>query len=266
MESRRLTVTDFGRMKREGVAIAALTAYDAITAAMLDDAGIDLVLVGDSLGTVFQGHDSTVPVTLDHMIYHGEIVARVVSRAFVAVDMPFMTYQVSVEDALRNAGIIMQKTGCCAVKLEGGLRIRDAIARMVSSGIPVMGHVGLTPQSVHAFGGYGVRGRDDRQTVLDDARAVEDAGAFAVVLEKVPRNLAREITETLSIPTIGIGAGPHCDGQILVTEDMLGLFTAFKPAFVRRYADLAASAGDGIAAYINDVRERSFPTDEESYD
>jgi 3-methyl-2-oxobutanoate hydroxymethyltransferase len=266
MESRPLTVTDFGDMKREGVSIAALTAYDAITAVLLDEAGVDLVLVGDSLGTVYQGHGSTVPVTLEQMIYHGTIVSRVVSHALVAVDMPFMTYQVSTEDALRNAGLIMQKTGCSAVKLEGGLRTQKAIDGVVANGIPVIGHVGLTPQSVHAFGGYGVRGRDDRQAILDDARAVEDAGAFAVVLEKMPRTLAREITEMLSIPTIGIGAGPHCDGQILVTEDMLGLFTAFKPAFVRRYAELAEAARGGIAAYLSDVRDRSFPTDEESYD
>ena len=262
----RRTVTDIARMKREGAPIAALTAYDALFAAILDDAGVDIVLVGDSLGNVFQGHETTVPVTLEHMIYHGEIVARSVQRALVAVDMPFMTFQVSVEDALRNAGAVMQRTGCQAVKLEGGVRTAQAIARLVESGVPVMGHIGLTPQSVHAFGGYDVRGRDDRDALLADARAIEAAGAFCIVLEKIPRDLAKQITAELSIPTIGIGAGPDCDGQILVTADMLGLFTGFKPAFVRRYADIADRVREGVAAYIRDVRDRSYPSAAESYE
>lgn len=262
----RLTVTDIARMKREGTPIAVLTACDALIAAILDDAGVDIVLVGDSLANVFQGRDTTVPVTLDQMIYHGEIVARSVRHALVAVDMPFMTFQVSAEDALRNAGAVMQQTGCQAVKLEGGVRTAPAIARLVETGIPVMGHIGLTPQSVNAFGGFGVRGRDDGDALLADARATEDAGAFAIVLEKIPRNLAKQITDALSIPTIGIGAGPDCDGQVLVTADILGLFTKFKPSFVRRYADLADVAREGIATYIRDVRDRSFPSETESYE
>ncbi len=262
----RYTVTDIARMKREGVPIAALTAYDALFAAILDDAGVDIVLVGDSLGNVFQGRETTVPVTLEHMIYHGEIVARSVRRALVAVDMPFMTFQVNAEDALRNAGTVMQRTGCQAVKLEGGVRSAPVISRLVETGIPVMGHIGLTPQSVHAFGGFGVRGREDGSEMLQDARAVEAAGAFCIVLEKIPRDLAKQITMELSIPTIGIGAGPDCDGQILVTADMLGLFAEFKPAFVRRYAGLADAAREGITAYIRDVRDRSFPSAAESYE
>jgi len=265
MGDKSLTVKDFTRMKKEGRRIAALTAYDALFAALLDEAGIDLVLVGDSLGNVFQGRTTTIPVTLDDMIYHGEIVARAVKRALVAVDMPFMSFQVSPEDAVRNAGAIMKETGCTAVKLEGGRTLTAVISRIIGAGIPVIGHVGLTPQSVHVFGGYGVRGRDDRQGVLDDAVAVEDAGAFAVVLEKMPADLAAEITGRLTIPTIGIGAGPHCDGQILVTTDMLGLNPGFNPAFVRRYAELARDVTKGVGRYIDDVREGAFPAEGESY-
>jgi 3-methyl-2-oxobutanoate hydroxymethyltransferase len=262
----RRTVIDIARMKREGVPIAVLTAYDALFAAILDDTGVDIVLVGDSLGNVFQGRETTLPVTLDQMIYHGEIVARSVSKSLVAVDMPFMTFQVSAEDTLRNAGEIMKRTGCQAVKLEGGVRTASVIARLVETGIPVIGHIGLTPQSVNAFGGFGVQGRDNGDAMLADARATEAAGAFAIVLEKIPRDLAKQITAELSIPTIGIGAGPDCDGQVLVTPDLLGLFTAFKPAFVRRYANLADAAREGVAAYIHDVRARTFPSSEESYE
>jgi 3-methyl-2-oxobutanoate hydroxymethyltransferase len=200
------------------------------------------------------------------MIYHGEIVARSVKRAFVVVDMPFLSFQVNPDDTVRNAGDVMKKTGCKAVKLEGGVSIAGTIRRLVDSGIPVLGHVGLTPQSVHSFGGFDVRGRDDGQAIIDDALAVQEAGAFAVVLEKIPRSLAAEITGRLSIPTIGIGAGAGCDGQILVVADMLGLFRAFRPAFVRRYADLAGSTLDGVRRYIADVRSGDFPSDKESYD
>lgn len=266
MNDGSLTILDFQRMKREGVRITALTAYDALFAGLLDEAGIDLILVGDSLGNVFQGRDSTIPVTLEEMVYHGEIVVRSVKRGFVVVDMPFMSYQVSNEDAVRNAGFIMKKTGCKGVKLEGGAAVRDTIRRIVDIGIPVLGHIGLTPQSVNIFGGYGVQGRSNRQKVIDDAQAVEDAGAFAVVMEKIPKNLAREITDSLSIPTIGIGAGPFCNGQILVTQDMLGLFRAFKPKFARRYVELADSALQVLRTFISDVRNGAFPSDEESYE
>ena len=266
MSNKQVTVNDFRRMKGEGVRITALTAYDALFAALLDEAGIDLILVGDSLGNVFQGRETTLPVTIEEMIYHGEIVARSVARSFVVVDMPFMSYQASSEDAVRSSGNVMKKTGCNAVKLEGGAAIKDTIRSLVDIGIPVLGHIGLTPQSVNVFGGYGVQGRDNQQKVIDDALSVEEAGAFAVVMEKIPVSLAKEITDKLLIPTIGIGAGPHCDGQILVTEDVLGLFRKFKPKFVRRYAGLADSALNGLSKYIDDVKKGTFPSDKESYD
>ncbi len=266
MSVKRVTVNYFRKMKEEGKRFSTLTAYDALTASILDEAGIDLVLVGDSLGNVFQGRETTIPVTLDHMIYHGEIVSRSVSRAFVVVDMPFMSFQVSVEDAVRNAGRIMQESGCHAVKLEGGVRTSSQISAIVSTGIPVLGHVGLTPQSVHAFGGYGVRGKDSPDALIEDALAVQEAGAFGVVLEKIPRSLAKRITETLTIPTIGIGAGPHCDGQVIVIADLLGLFKKFKPSFVRRYAELADTISDAVTNYKRDVEDGSFPDDSESYD
>ncbi|MFC1651084.1 3-methyl-2-oxobutanoate hydroxymethyltransferase [Candidatus Latescibacterota bacterium] len=266
MKSKSVNVDDFKRMKVEGKKITALTAYSSLFAAFLDEAGIDLILIGDSLGNVFQGRDSTIPVTLEEMIYHGEIVARCVSRAFVVVDMPFMSYQVNAEDALRNAGAVMKRTGCNAVKLEGGITIKNTIRHIVDVGIPVLAHIGLTPQSVNALGGYKVQGREDRKRIIEDARAVEEAGAFAVVMEKIPRSLAEEITNKLSIPTIGIGAGPGCDGQILVTEDMLGLFREYKPKFVRKYAELADGALKGLEHYIEDVKNGVFPSDEESYD
>lgn len=266
MSGKAITVNDFKKMKESGRKIAVLTAYDALFAALLDEAGIDMVLVGDSLGNVFQGHATTLSVTLDQMIYHGEIVARSVERAFVCIDMPFLTFQISAEEALRNAGEIMRKTGCGGVKLEGGVRTASTIRRIVETGIPVFAHVGLTPQSVHAFGGFGVRGRDDGERIIEDALAVEEAGSFAVVLEKIPRNLAAKITEKLSIPTIGIGAGPYCDGQVIVTPDMLGLFKKFKPSFVRRYAEIGDIALDSFTHYIEDVRAGRFPTDQESYE
>lgn len=266
MSEKELNVKDFHRMKSEGIPITALTAYDALFAAFLDEAGIDLILVGDSLGNVFQGRETTLPVTLEEMIYHGEIVARVVARAFVLVDMPFMSYQASEEEAVRNAGQIMKKTCADGVKLEGGVTMLNTIRRIVDIGIPVLGHIGLTPQSVNVFGGYGVQGRNNRTRIIDDARAVEEAGAFAVVMEKIPRDLALEITEMLTIPTIGIGAGPHCDGQILVTQDMLGLTRAFHPKFVRAYADLADTVLQGLAGYCEDVKNRRFPSEDESYD
>ncbi len=265
MAVRPVAVTDFKTMKLNGTRIAVLTAYDAIFARILDESGIDIVLVGDSLANVFQGRSTTIPVTLDEMIYHGEIVARAVKRAFVVVDMPFMSFQVSSEDALRNAGRLIKETGARAVKIEGGAARSETIRRIVDAGIPVLGHVGLTPQSVNVFGGYGIQGRNNRDSVIEDARATSDAGAFAVVLEKIPRELAGEITRTIPIPTIGIGAGPECDGQVLVTPDLLGLFTDFKARFVRRYAELGEISSRAVTEYIEDVRAGGFPSDDESY-
>ena len=266
MNEKPVTVNDFKRMKKEGVPVTALTAYDCVFAALLDKAGIDLILVGDSLANVFQGRKTTIPVTVEEMIYHAEIVARSVKRAFVVVDMPFMSFQVNPEEALRNAGTMIKKTGCSAVKLEGGFPVTGTIRKIVDAGIPVLGHLGLTPQSVNVFGGYGVRGKDNGHEMIGEAQAVEEAGAFAVVIEKIPRTLAKDISEKLTIPTIGIGAGPDCDGQILVTTDMLGLNPGFNPKFVRHYADLAVNALAGLQGYCDDVRLRKFPSADESYE
>lgn len=265
-ERHRRTVNDFREMKTRGEKITVLTAYDAFIAGILDEADIDMVLVGDSLGNVIQGRETTIPVTLRDMIYHGEIVARNAQHSFVAVDMPFLSFRAGEDEALRNAGLIMQQTGCQAVKPEGGVYTAPIIRRIVRMGIPVLGHIGLTPQSVNIFGGFGVRGRENRQAIIDDALAVEDAGAFAVVVEKIPASLATEITEKLTIPTIGIGAGIGCDGQVLVINDMLGMFDKFKPSFVRRYAALADAARDGVKRYMEDVRAGEFPGEKESYE
>ncbi|MHB9030343.1 MAG: 3-methyl-2-oxobutanoate hydroxymethyltransferase [Candidatus Latescibacterota bacterium] len=265
MSEKPMTVNDFRTMKQGGKRIACLTAYDALFARLLDEAGMDLILVGDSLANVFQGRETTIPVTLEQMIYHGEIVARAVRRAFVAVDMPFLSFQVNSEDALRNAGRMVKETGCQGVKIEGGITMRETIRRIVDAGIPVLGHVGMTPQSVNVFGGFGLQGRENRQAVVKDALAVEESGAFAVVLEKIPRELAAEITGRLSIPTIGIGAGAGCDGQVLVTPDMLGLFSDFRPRFARRYAEIGDIAGNCFRNYIADVRSGDFPSESESY-
>ncbi|MFA6471615.1 MAG: 3-methyl-2-oxobutanoate hydroxymethyltransferase [Candidatus Latescibacterota bacterium] len=265
MTERPLAVTDFKKMKEQKTRITVLTAYDACFAYLLDESGIDMVLVGDSLANVFQGRNTTLPVTIEQMIYHGEIVARSVKRAFVAIDMPFMSFQVSPEDALRNAGRMVKETGCRAVKVEGGTDMIETIRHIVKAGIPVIGHVGMTPQSVNVFGGYGLRGKQNRSQVIEDAVAVEEAGAFAVVLEKIPKELAAEITGKLSIPTIGIGAGPECDGQVLVGADMLGLFSGMQPRFVRRYAELGDAVREAFRRYIDDVRSGAFPSDKESY-
>jgi 3-methyl-2-oxobutanoate hydroxymethyltransferase len=265
MSEQPLSVTDFKKMKSQRTRITVLTAYDALFSRLLDESGIDIILVGDSLANVFQGYDTTLPVTIEQMIYHGEIVAREVKRAFVAIDMPFMSFQVSVEDALRNAGKMIKETGCKAVKLEGGTEMMETIRKIVNIGIPVLGHVGLTPQSVNVFGGYGLQGKKNRSQVMEDAFAVEEAGAFAVVLEKMPKELAVEITGKLSIPTIGIGAGSGCDGQVLVSADMLGLFSGFQPRFVRRYAELGDTTREAFKRYIEDVRSGAFPSDNESY-
>jgi 3-methyl-2-oxobutanoate hydroxymethyltransferase len=247
---------------------AVLTAYDVVFARLADQAGIDVVLVGDSLGMVVQGERNTLPVTLDDMVYHTRIVSRGVRRAHLVADMPFMSYQASVEDGLRAAGRLLKEGRAEAVKLEGGVEIAELVRRLVAAGIPVMGHVGLTPQSVHEFGGFKIQGRSDAQhaKILADARAVADAGAYAVVVETVPQALAVEITRAIPVITIGIGAGPACDGQVMVMHDLLGLEPAWKPRFVRRYAEMGKAVGDAFAAYAADVRSGRFPAADESFD
>jgi 3-methyl-2-oxobutanoate hydroxymethyltransferase len=262
-ESRPVTLPDFARWKPQGRKIAVLTAYDFTMARVLDAAGADCLLVGDSLGTVVQGHDTTLRVTLDQMVYHAEMVARASKRAFVVADLPFGSYQASTEQAVLSAARFLKETQCQAVKLEGGKRSSQTIRAIVEAGIPVMGHIGLTPQSVRRFGGYKVQRNGEE--ILADAHAVADAGAFAIVLECVPSELATGVTAQLPIPTIGIGAGAGCDGQVLVIHDMLGLFQAFRPKFVRRYADLGEVVRDAAARYVADVRSGSFPTAEESF-
>jgi len=263
----KVTTQALREMKSRGKKIVALTAYDYIMGSILDAAGVDMLLVGDSMGTVVQGHVTTVSVTFDQVRYHSEIVSRSAQRAFVVADMPFLSYHVSVEEALRNAGTLLKESLVEAVKLEGGRSITPTVSRLSSAGIPVMGHVGLTPQHIHQFGTYKVRGTTEEEAteIFEDAVALQEAGAFGVVLEKIPSQLAARITEELSIPTIGIGAGPHCDGQILVTHDMLGLFTQFHPRFVRRYGDMEKTMGEAISRYVQDVRNTEFPNDSESY-
>jgi 3-methyl-2-oxobutanoate hydroxymethyltransferase len=266
-EIKRITTKSLSLMKKKGIKISALTAYDFITANILDEAGIDIVLVGDSLGNVFQGNDTTLPVTMDEMIYHTKAVTKGVTRAMVVVDMPFMSYQLSTDEGFRNAGRIMKETSAGAVKLEGGERVAETVKKITAAGIPVMGHLGLTPQSIHQFGSYRERGKDKQEAdeILKDAKVIEEAGAFAIVLEKIPASLGKKVSESISIPTIGIGAGAYCDGQILVTPDMLGLNIDFHPRFVRHYAKLAEEINSGVKKYIDDVRKQQFPTEEESY-
>ena len=264
---KKVTTNSLRRMKKRGDRVSALTAYDFLMAELLDQAGIDVILVGDSVATVVQGRDTTVPVTLDQMVYHATMVARAVNRALVVGDLPFMTYQVNVDEALRNAGRMVKDAAVEAVKLEGGELICPTVRRIVDAGIPVMGHLGLTPQSIHKFGTYQVRATDKKEAdqLRRDARALQDAGACAIVLEKIPADLAAEVSQSIEIPTIGIGAGKGCDGQILVSHDMLGLYTKFHPRFVRRYGELAKGMLDAFAAYSSDVKSNSFPSDDESY-
>lgn len=265
---RGTTVADVLAMKERGEKIAVLTAYDFLFAGIVERAGVEVVLVGDSLAQVVLGLDSTLPVTLDEMIHHARAVRRGLRRALLVVDMPFLTYQVSREEALRNAGRIMRETGAAAVKLEGGSpEIAGTIAALVGVGIPVMGHVGFTPQSVHVLGGFRVQGRDDdsRERVLREARRIEEAGAFAVVLELVPGPLAREVTRSLRVPTIGIGAGADCDGQVLVLPDMLGLNHDFAPRFLRRFAELGMQAETGVRDYVAAVKAGEYPAPEHTF-
>jgi 3-methyl-2-oxobutanoate hydroxymethyltransferase len=254
-------------MKQTGEKICMLTAYDYLVAKYLDQVGIDIILVGDSLGNVVQGYETTLPVTVDDMIYHAKAVKRIVKNALIVVDMPFMSFQTSIDDAVRNAGRIMKEVGVGAVKLEGGAYIADIVKHLVKIGIPVMGHLGLTPQAINKFGTYEVRAQTRREAdeLIEDARILSDAGVFAIVLEKIPATLAKKVTATVSVPTIGIGAGPHCDGQVLVVYDMLGLTEEFKPRFVRRYAELAETMRAAFRKYIADVRSENFPTGKESY-
>ncbi|MCI0707694.1 MAG: 3-methyl-2-oxobutanoate hydroxymethyltransferase [Ignavibacteriae bacterium] len=264
---KRVTTRTIAEMKRGSSKIACLTAYDYLTARLLDQAGVDLILVGDSLGMVFQGHETTLAVTLEEMIYHTKAVIRGVERAMVVLDMPFMSYQASAEEGFRNAGRVMKETGAGAVKFEGGERIAELVRMTTQAGIPVVGHLGLTPQSIRQFGGYQPRGvsAGEAKRILRDAKALEEAGAFAVVLEKIPSSLAGKITKSLSIPTIGIGAGLQCDGQVLVVSDMLGIYEDFHPRFVRRYARLADTIRTAVGAYVNDVKTKKFPSQKESY-
>lgn len=261
-----MTVLEFQQYKKDRKKLVVVTAYDALFARIVEQAGIRVILVGDSLGVVVQGKPNTLTVTMEDMLYHTKLVAGAVQRSLVIADMPFMSYQASTEDAVRNAGRLLQ-AGAAAVKLEGGAVMADRIKAMASIGIPVMGHLGMTPQSVHALGGYKVQGKveDHAATLLEDAKALEAAGAFALVLEALPADLARKITQALSISTIGIGAGHHCDGQVLVIYDLLGLFDTFIPKFVKTYAHLKADALQALGRYKEEVEQGKFPSDSESY-
>jgi 3-methyl-2-oxobutanoate hydroxymethyltransferase len=266
-ETAHITTKVLSVMKQRGEKIAMLTAYDFLTAKFLDEAGIEVILVGDSLGNVIQGNETTLPVTLEEMIYHTKIVKRAVRNAIVVGDMTFMSYQVGVKEAITNCGRIMKESGCDAVKMEGGDYIAETVRRVVEIGIPVMGHLGLTPQSINKFGSYKTRGTEkgEADKIFSDALLLEKAGCFAIVLEKIPAKLGTKISKALKIPTIGIGAGPNCDGQVLVTHDMLGLVEEFKPRFVRRYASMAVDTKDAFRRYMKDVKDGKFPTVNESY-
>jgi 3-methyl-2-oxobutanoate hydroxymethyltransferase len=253
-----MTVPRFVRAKQRAEKLAMLTGYDHLWASILDEAGVDSILVGDSLGMVVQGKASTLPVTLDEIIYHAEMVCRAVKYALVVVDLPFMTFHISPEDAIRNAGRIIKETGAAAVKLEGGVNQAEVIRRLTAAEIPVMAHVGMKPQSMLKYGGMH-RIQRDREQLLKDAKAVTEAGAFAIVLELIPQEIAKAITESVAIPTIGIGAGPDCDGQVLVTPDMLGLTAGFNPKYLKRFADLRNKAQEAMQEYVKEVRAGTFP-------
>lgn len=260
----KITILDIYKKKAEGRKITMLTAYDFPTAQIVDQAGIDMILVGDSLGNVVQGVSNTLPVTMDEMIYHTKMVSRAAQTAMVVGDMPFLSYQAHKAEAIRNAGRFLKEAGAECVKLEGGSRMAETIRAIVDAGIPVMAHIGLTPQYVHVLGGFKVQGRDDaaREKLLADARAVQDAGAFSVVIEAVPAGLGKEITAMLRIPAIGIGAGPDCDGQVLVLHDLLGVFDRFTPRFVKQYAQLKGLALDAVRQYKEEVEAGDFPAEE----
>jgi 3-methyl-2-oxobutanoate hydroxymethyltransferase len=263
---RKITVPEI-RARKGGAPLAMVTAYDFTMARLLDEGGADLLLVGDSLGMVVQGHPTTLPVTVDEICYHGRAVGRGARRAHVVGDMPFMSFQVSPERALENAGRMIKEGGFESIKLEGGEEVAEHVRRIVAAGIPVMGHVGLTPQSVHAMGGFKVQGKDEEaaERVLDGARALDEAGAYAIVLEAIPPDLAAAVTEAVSVPTIGIGAGPACDGQVLVCYDLLGMFPDLKPKFAKRFAEVGEQIIEATRAYVDEVKGRSFPGAEHTF-
>jgi 3-methyl-2-oxobutanoate hydroxymethyltransferase len=263
----KVTINDFLKKKQEGQKITMLTAYDYPFAQIVDEAGIDAILVGDSLAMVVQGLDNTLPVTMDEMAYHTKMVSRAAKRAMIIADMPYLSYQISVEDAVRNAGRFIKEAGAHAVKIEGGREVSEKVEAMTKAEIPVMAHIGLTPQAIHRMGGYKVQGRTEEaaKTLMEDAKILQDAGAFSLLLEAIPAGLAAQITKDLTIPTIGIGAGPHCDGQVLVIHDVLGLFERFVPKFVKRYANLKEDALEAIKQYKEEVEKGLFPGKEHSF-
>ncbi len=264
---KRVTTLDLVQMKRKGQRIVMITAYDALFGALVDAAGVDVVLVGDSVAPVLAGEETTIPATVDQMIYHGRITRRGVKRALVVVDLPFLSYQVSIPDAVANAGRILKETGATAVKLEGGAAWAPTISALVGAGIPVMGHLGFTPQSVHQLGGFKIQGKqaDGALQLVEDAKALERAGAFAMVLELMPGPVAASVTRAVSIPTIGIGAGPECDGQVLVLHDMLGLNEGFTPKFLKRYAELGQAVRDAVGRFGDEVRGGQYPGPEHTH-
>ena len=265
---KRVTTHQLQAMKDRGEKISMLTAYDFSMARILDSAGIDVILVGDSASNVMAGNETTLPITLDHMIYHATSVVKAINRAFVVVDIPFGSYQGNSNEALRSAIRIMKESGAHGVKVEGGKEIRESVERILSAGVPVMGHLGLTPQSIFKFGTYTVRAKDQKEAekLVEDAQILEDCGCFAIVLEKIPASLARKVAEQVSIPVIGIGAGPHVDGQVLVIHDMLGITQEFQPRFLRQYADLDKIMTNAFDQYIKDVKSGDFPNEQESYE
>lgn len=266
-EIKKVTTDTLRKMKQKGEKISMLTAYDFTTAKMVDAGGVDTILVGDSAANVMAGYSTTLPITLDQMIYHAQSVVRGVKRAFVIVDLPFGTYQSNPEKALESAIRIMKETDAHAIKLEGGAEVADSIKKIVDAGIPVMGHLGLTPQSINQFGGYGLRAKEEAEAekLLSDAKLLEKIGCFSLVLEKIPATLAKKVTEQLSIPTIGIGAGADCDGQVLVYHDMVGMNEGFAPKFLRKYLNLYTEITNAVAEYVADVKSQSFPNEKESY-
>lgn len=266
-EVKRITTNTIHEMKQKGEKIAMLTSYDFSMATIVDEGGIDVILVGDSASNVMAGHETTLPITLDQMIYHAASVVRAVKRAMVVVDLPFGSYQGNSKEALNSSIRIMKESGAHAVKLEGGLEVRESIERIITAGIPVMGHLGLTPQSIYKFGTYTVRAKEqaEAEKLKSDIMILQEAGCFAVVLEKIPAKLAQEVTESSRIPTIGIGAGPHCDGQVLVVNDMIGLTKGFKPRFLRQYLNLFEEISGAVSSYVKDVKKGDFPNEKEQY-
>lgn len=266
-EIKKITTHQLQAMKERGEKISMLTAYDYSMAKLIDGAGVDIILVGDSASNVMAGHETTLPITLDQMIYHASSVIRAVRRSFVVVDIPFGSYQGNSSEALRSAIRIMKESGAHSVKMEGGAEIKESITRVLSAGVPVMGHLGLTPQSIYKFGTYAVRAKEDEEAekLISDAKLLEECGCYSIVLEKIPADLAKRVSEEISIPTIGIGAGPHTGGQVLVMHDMLGIIAEFKPRFLRQYADVGNIVTDAVSNYIKDVKSGDFPNEKESY-